>query len=188
MDLIEGDTEKKNSLVLVTGGCRSGKSDFAQQVAERINGPRLFIATCPCTDKEMADRIRLHQEARLQAGWQTIEEPISPEKSIRQAREDTTIVLDCLTLWISNLLIDTDSRGPLLTEKELIPRVNDLADAASHHCGIVIMVSGEVGQGIVPENTLARRYRDLVGRCNRCMAAHADQVFFVSCGIPLQLK
>ena len=178
----------KNALILVTGGCRSGKSDFAQQVAEGIDGPHLFIATCPCTDKEMADRIRLHQEARVQAGWQTIEEQISPENSIRQAEQGTTIVIDCLTLWINNLLFDADNRGELLTEHELIPRVNDLAHDAVQHCGTVIMVTGEVGQGIVPENMLARRYRDLVGRCNRCMASHADQVFLVSCGIPLQLK
>ena len=186
--MAEKETERKNTLVLVTGGCRSGKSDFAQQLAERVDGPRLFVATCPCTDKEMADRIRLHQEARLQAGWQTVEEPVAPAESIRQAGEGTTIVLDCLTLWISNLLIATAERGPLLTERELIPMVNELARAAGNHCGLVIMVSGEVGQGIVPENALARRYRDLVGRCNRCMAAHADQVFLVSCGIPLQLK
>jgi len=178
----------KNTLILVTGGCRSGKSDFAQQIAERIDGPHLFIATCPCTDNETAERIRLHQEARIQAGWQTIEEQISLEKSIHQARQGTTIVIDCLTLWISNLLFDADNRGALLTEQELIPRVNDLGRAAGQHCGTVIMVSGEVGQGIVPENQLARRYRDLVGRCNRCVAAHADQVFLVSCGIPLQLK
>ncbi|HHB77038.1 MAG TPA: bifunctional adenosylcobinamide kinase/adenosylcobinamide-phosphate guanylyltransferase [Desulfobulbus sp.] len=178
----------ENTLILVTGGCRSGKSDFAQQVAERIDGPRLFIATCPCTDKETAERIRLHQAARIQAGWQTIEEQILVEKSIRQAKQGTTIVIDCLTLWISNLLLDADSRGALLTEQELIPRVNELGHAAGQHCGTVIMVSGEVGQGIVPENRLARRYRDLVGRCNRSVAALADQVFLVSCGIALQLK
>ncbi len=186
--MVEKETERKNTLILVTGGCRSGKSDFAQQLAEGLDGPLLFIATCPCTDKEMADRIRLHQKARLKAGWRTIEEPVAPAESIRQAGAGTTIVLDCLTLWISNLLVDTDSRGSLLTEKELIPLVNELAEAAGNHCGLVIMVSGEVGQGIVPENALARRYRDLVGRCNRCMAARADQVFLVSCGIPLQLK
>ncbi len=182
--------EKKteNVIILVTGGCRSGKSDFTQQRAENILGPRLFIATCPCTDKEMAERIRLHQETRIRAGWQTIEEQLAPDKSIRKAGPGTTIIIDCLTLWINNLLFEAQGRGVLLTEQDLMPRVHALADAAVHHRGSVFMVSGEVGQGIVPENALARRYRDLVGRCNRCMAAYADQVFFVSCGIPLQLK
>ncbi len=179
---------KDNPLILVTGGCRSGKSEFARQLAEQIPGPRLFIATSPCSDSEMAERIQLHKEARLQAGWQTIEEQLHPAMVINKAESGATIIVDCLTLWINNLLFDAENQGLQLTEQDIVSRVRILAEASAHHSGSVFMVSGEVGQGIVPEHELARRYRDLVGRCNQCMAAAADQVFLVSCGIGLQLK
>ena len=181
-------TQTKNSLILVTGGSRSGKSAFAQQYAERSTGPRLFIATCPCTDKEMADRIRLHQQARTDKGWLTVEEQMQPAAAINNAGDGTCILLDCLTLWINNLLFKSREQGKLLTEEEMISLADRLADAAKNHRGTVIMVTGEVGQGIVPENALARRYRDLVGRCNQCVARRADHVFLVSCGIALRLK
>lgn len=185
------NTEKNKKIkknILVTGGCRSGKSDFALQLAEQIPGQRLFIATCPCTDTEMTDRIGKHRETRANAGWQTIEEELAVAAIIKDAAPGLTIVVDCLTLWISNLLFDADNRGEALTEQEVGILAQGLAEAARKHEGMVIMVTGEVGQGIVPDNTLARRYRDLVGRCNRIVAAVADQVFMVSCGIPVQLK
>ena len=178
----------EKSLVLITGGCRSGKSDVAQQMAEQIPGDRLFIATCPCLDSEMAERIRQHQEARQGRGWQSREEEMDPSQVIASAAPGTTIVLDCLTLWISNLMHAAGLAGSRLTEADIVPLGEQLARTALQHQGAVIMVSGEVGLGIVPENQEARLYRDLVGRCNRVMAAHADQVFFVSCGLPLQLK
>jgi adenosylcobinamide kinase/adenosylcobinamide-phosphate guanylyltransferase len=180
--------EVENSLVLITGGCRSGKSDFAQQLAEATPGPRLFIATCPCLDAEMEQRIRQHQLARQNRGWQSVEEEIRPGRIIAGARAGTTILLDCLTLWIANLLHAAEQEKRSLTEAVLIPLCEDLASTALNHDGLVIMVSGEVGLGIVPEHPQARIYRDLAGRCNRIMAAHASQVFFMSCGLPLQLK
>jgi adenosylcobinamide kinase/adenosylcobinamide-phosphate guanylyltransferase len=176
------------SLILVTGGCRSGKSDFAQQCAEQLSDRLLFIATCPDTDTEMAERIHLHQKARSHAGWRNIEEQLSPAKVIRRSEPGMTILVDCLTLWISNLLFDADRRGRQLREHDVNILAEDMAAAGKEYDGTVIMVTGEVGQGIVPDNSLARTYRDLVGRCNRIVAAAADQVFLVSCGIPLQLK
>ncbi len=175
-------------LVLITGGCRSGKSGFAQQLAENIPGERVFIATCPCLDEEMALRITRHQQDRRNKGWQTVEEPMVPVDVINAAEPGTTVLLDCLTLWISNLLFAAEKEGRELTEDLMTQEASRLATAACTHEGTVLMVTNEVGLGIVPENRLARQYRDLVGRCNQTLAAAADQVYLVSCGIPLQLK
>jgi len=180
--------EMKNSLVLITGGCRSGKSDLAQQMAEKHPGPRLFLATCPCLDAEMEERISKHKEMRAGRGWQCVEEEIHLDHIIAGAGANTTIVVDCLTLWISNLLHAAEQAGSQLSEADIILLCERLADSATAHQGLVIMVTGEVGLGIVPENQQARLYRDLVGRCNRIMASHAAQVFFISCGLPIKLK
>ena len=176
------------SVVLITGGCRSGKSDFAQQLAEEIPGKRLFIATCPCADEEMELRIKNHQQARVNKGWQSVEEPYAPAEIIAEAAAGTTILLDCLTLWISNLLFAAEKSGVELSEERVALLAEELVIAAGRHDGSVLMVTNEVGLGIVPENPLARTYRDLVGRCNQHIAAGADQVYLVSCGLPLQLK
>jgi len=175
-------------LILITGGCRSGKSGFGQQLAEGIPGERLFIATCPSLDEEMAGRISRHQQDRKNKGWQTVEEPLVAADVINAAAPGMTILLDCLTLWISNLLFAAENEGRELTEDLMTVEASRLAAAARNHEGTVLMVTNEVGLGIVPENALARRYRDLVGRSNQILASTADQVYLVSCGIPLQLK
>jgi adenosylcobinamide kinase/adenosylcobinamide-phosphate guanylyltransferase len=180
--------EVKNPLVLITGGCRSGKSAFAQQMAEKHSVPRLFLATCPCLDTEMEERIRKHKEMRSGRGWQSVEEEIHLDRIITGAGDETAIVIDCLTLWISNLLYAAGQQNRELTETDMVPLCEDLAGAARSHQALVIMVTGEVGLGIVPENRQARLYRDLVGRCNQIMAGQADQVFLMSCGLPLRLK
>jgi adenosylcobinamide kinase/adenosylcobinamide-phosphate guanylyltransferase len=177
-----------NSLILITGGCRSGKSAFAQQLAENIPGERIFIATSPSLDAEMAGRIRRHQQDRVDKGWQTVEETCEPGLKIAVAPAASTILLDCLTLWINNLLFVAENTGAEFTEDDIARQADELARTSRNHVGTVIMVTNEVGLGIVPENKLARKYRDLVGRCNQTIAARADQVYLVSCGIPLQLK
>lgn len=148
----------------------------------------MFIATSPNLDEEMAARIRRHQQDREDNGWQTVEEAYEPAGVISTAAPGTTILLDCLTLWVNNLLFATEKVDRDLSEDDMVGRGNELVVAARKHAGTVIMVTNEVGLGIVPENPLARKYRDLVGRCNQTVAAGADQVFLVSCGLPLQLK
>ncbi len=133
-------------------------------------------------------RIYRHQQARENKGWKTVEEPYAPADLIATTAAGTTILLDCLTLWISNLLFAAEKSGEKLTEERMARLSQELVTAAGRHDGCVLLVTNEVGLGIVPENPLARTYRDLVGRCNQRIAAGADQVYLVSCGLPLQLK
>ncbi len=175
-------------LILISGGSRSGKSDFGQQLAESLAGPRIFLATCPEVDDEMAERIRRHREQRQNRGWQTVEEPLDLAGALARCPDGATVLIDCLTLWISNLMYKADLQERHLDENEVREKAEQLADAVRQRQGTVIMVTGEVGQGIVPDNRQARLYRDLVGRCNQCMGRRADAAYLVSCGIPLQLK
>jgi adenosylcobinamide kinase/adenosylcobinamide-phosphate guanylyltransferase len=175
-------------LILITGGSRSGKSAFAQQMAEDISGDRLFIATCPHTDPEMDERIRRHVKDRQGRGWQSVEEPLHPEQVFTRCASGTTVLLDCLTLWVNNVMYDHEKSNKKIDDDVMATLAEELAKAALTSSGTVIMVTGEVGLGIVPDNPLARRYRDLVGRCNQVIARCADRVYLVSCGIPIQIK
>ncbi|MEI8394056.1 MAG: bifunctional adenosylcobinamide kinase/adenosylcobinamide-phosphate guanylyltransferase [Rhodospirillaceae bacterium] len=167
-------------ITLVLGGARSGKSHHAEQLALARPGPRLYLATAESRDHEMAERIRLHRERRA-ALWTTLEEPLALPDALRRhaAVSESTILVDCLTLWLSNLLeaghdIDATTR--------------DLTDACDSVRGSVIFVSNEVGLGIVPDNALARSFRDHAGRLNQAVAARADRVLFVAAGLALSLK
>jgi adenosylcobinamide kinase/adenosylcobinamide-phosphate guanylyltransferase len=173
-------------IILITGGARSGKSRYAQELAESISGKRLFLATCPVTDEEMRQRIERHRLDRLEAGWQTVEETVNPEQVVVGNPGYKVVLIDCLTLWVNNLLF-TDA-GNELSEETLSVKVRKLLEVCSGRTGTVIMVTNEVGMGIVPENELARRYRDLVGRCNQEIGAVADKVILTTCGIPMIIK
>jgi adenosylcobinamide kinase / adenosylcobinamide-phosphate guanylyltransferase len=175
-------------LILVTGGARSGKSDFALRMAEALPGPRCFIATCPPVDAEMEDRIARHRRERAGADWITVEEQMDIAAVLQMRRADSVCLVDCLTLWVNNLLYHADQSGKLLSDAELCRHCERLTQAAGGHGGTVICVTNEVGMGIVPDNPAARAYRDLVGRCNRMLGAAASEVYLVSCGIPLRLK
>lgn len=175
-------------IILVTGGARSGKSSYAQQMAENVVGKRIYLATCPSdqsNDPEMQSRIDKHIEARKDRGWLTVEEPLTLAEVIDSHRQADVIMVDCLTLWISNLM-HISAAG--LTDSAMAENCREFLEAANGYAGILILVSNEVGLGIVPENVLARRYRDLVGLCNQLMAVEADEVFLVCCGLPLRLK
>ena len=175
-------------LILITGGARSGKSDYALQLAQWLPGPRCFIATCPVVDSEMDERIVRHREERAGTEWQTVEEQIDIAGVIRIRRNDHVCLIDCLTLWVNNLLYRAEQSGKIFSDTEMRQQCDLLTEAAAAHQGAVICVTNEVGMGIVPDNPAARLYRDLVGRCNRMVAAAAGEVYLVSCGIPLRLK
>jgi adenosylcobinamide kinase/adenosylcobinamide-phosphate guanylyltransferase len=169
---------------LVTGGSRSGKSAFAQKLAEGVDAPRLFLATCPRLDPEMDERIVRHRREREGRGWQTAEEPLRLTERVELAPAGSTVLIDCLTLWVSNLMHE-DSQ---ISEERIAGLTARLGRAASGHQGRVLAVTNEVGLGIVPDNPAARRFRDLAGRCNQAAAVLAEEVYFVCSGIPLRLK
>jgi len=175
-------------IVLVTGGGRSGKSEYARRMAEAMDGPRGFVATCPSIDEEMEERIRRHRRVRDESKWDTLEEPHQLARVVRDAKAFNVLVVDCLTLWINNLMYKAEPEGRSFTEDDVTQRCRELLDACDEFEGAIIFVTNEVGMGIVPENRASRLYRDLVGRCNRIMAERADQVTMVVSGIPLNLK
>jgi adenosylcobinamide kinase/adenosylcobinamide-phosphate guanylyltransferase len=175
-------------IVLITGGGRSGKSAFAQKTAETRPGPRAYIATSPVIDPETGERIRKHREARRGKGWETIEETVDLAGVIRRSGACRVLLVDCLTLWINNLLYEAEKRGELFTEETAAGRCRELTDSCGAFGGTVIFVTNELGMGIVPDNETARRFRDIAGRCNQEIAAAADTVTLVVSGIPLNLK
>lgn len=176
-------------IILVTGGARSGKSGYAQSLAEAETGTRVFIATCPPAaetgDREMAARIDRHREQRRQKGWQTIEEQLDLAGVLQDCTSHEVLLVDCLTLWVNNLLFHGSGD---FSEDEIVEKGRELLAACAFCKGTVILVTNEVGLGIVPENPRAREYRDLVGRLNQVIARGADRVVLVTCGCPLTIK
>jgi adenosylcobinamide kinase / adenosylcobinamide-phosphate guanylyltransferase len=172
---------KKN--VFVIGGCRSGKSYQALKMAESLARDKLvFIATCTPYDDEMKHRIARHQQERSRR-WHTVEAPLHLPEAIAEAGGEAGVLLvDCLTLWINNLLMENYDTNQILDQ------VQSLALAVEAAACPVILVSNEVGTGIVPENKLARLYRDLVGTANQAVAESADQVVWMVAGIPVRIK
>ena len=167
------------SLVLLVGGARSGKSQLAVRLAERAAAPVVFVATGEPRDEEMTDRIRRHQAERP-AEWTTVEEPVDLEVALAGAPADSTCLIDCLSLWVANLI---ESRPPADIEAASAA----VARIASIRPGLTVAVTNEVGLGIVPVNALARSYRDVLGRVNADWAAVAADAYFVVAGrtIPL---
>lgn len=175
-------------IVFVTGGSRSGKSDYAQRLAESLDGPRAYLATCPIIDEEMAERCRKHQEARSYANWDTIEEERDIAGVLNADREHKVILVDCLTLWVNNLIYEAEQNGRIMTEEDMKEKCRTLLAACAKFAGTLIFVTNEVGMGVVPDSPLGRSFRDIAGRCNQIMAASADEVVFLVSGIPLHLK
>ena len=164
---------------LILGGARSGKSRYAQKLAESLRPRRVFVATAEALDEEMKDRISRHVADRG-ASWRTIEAPLEINDCIRETASDGCVVLvDCLTLWLSNLMhasLDVDSK------------IAELAETLTEQTTPLILVSNEVGMGIVPESPLGREFRDAQGRLNQTIAAVCDEVVFIAAGLPLSLK
>lgn len=167
----------------ITGGARSGKSSFAQSLAERCEGPLLYVATAGIGDAEMAERVRRHRAARG-ARWETLEEPLALSDRLPQAAAGKGGVLfDCVTLWLSNLLFCHAER-----EEGVWAEVERFLALLPSLSAPLFIVSNEVGAGIVPENRLARQFRDLAGEVNQRLAAAADEAWLVVSGLPLRLK
>jgi len=165
--------------ILVLGGARSGKSAYAERLVLDSAATALYLATATAGDGEMAERIAQHRARRGEA-WHTVEEPLDLSGALVElARPDRPILVDCLTLWLSNLM---HARADIAAETaRLTALMPDLA-------GPVVFVSNEVGLGIVPDNALAREFRDHAGRLNQAVAAVADAVIFMAAGLPLQMK
>jgi adenosylcobinamide kinase/adenosylcobinamide-phosphate guanylyltransferase len=176
-------------LILITGGARSGKSSHALEIAENFGGKRLFVATCPSIDGEMTERVRRHKEERQGRGWTTVEcETELATLFPAQARGFDVVLLDCVTLWVNNILYKHDRSWVAIDDRLIGQLCREWLDKTAHYPGTVVCVTNEVGLGIVPDNALARKYRDLVGTCNQIIGKKADEVILVSCGIPLYLK
>ena len=164
------------TLVLLLGGARSGKSGLAIRLAEREGAPVVFVATGEAGDEEMAARIERHRAERP-AAWETVEEPVELERALAEAPPGSTAIVDCLSLWVSNVF----------ESQPVEALAASAAQVAAVREGLTITVSNEVGLGIVPDNALARRYRDVLGRVNATWAAAADEAYLVVAGRRLRL-
>lgn len=175
--------EPDRHFILVTGGARSGKSSYALTRGEALGDRRMFVATGRATDPEMEERIRKHREARGEL-WHTIEEPRDLAATILKLKGECDVVLvDCLGFWIANLM-----ESPDFGETALDDELDRLEEAINRRNFHMIVVTNEVGMGIVPENELARRFRDLLGMANQRMANLADTVIMMISGLPVMIK
>jgi adenosylcobinamide kinase/adenosylcobinamide-phosphate guanylyltransferase len=176
-------TETLKEIVFVIGGCRSGKSTYALQTAEKVVAEqKIFIATCVPQDDEMKQRVARHQKERSQ-NWVTVEAPLHLPQAISENSLNADVMLvDCLTLWVSNLLMQTGD------EKKIVDTIPQLIDALEKATCPIVLVSNEVGTGIVPENRLARQFRDITGWVNQAIAGSANKVVWMVAGIPVTVK
>lgn len=168
---------------LVLGGARSGKSEFSENLIKNSGLKPVYLATARGDDQEMRERIEIHRERRDSSpgpDWLTVEEPLALSDALNNyAFAGRAVMVDCLTLWITNLMVaDAD------VEREIVNLVQNL----DHLAAPVVFVSNEVGMGIVPQNAMAREFRDLVGTAHQKISAKADHVYFVAAGLPLVMK
>lgn len=169
-------------IIFILGGARSGKSAYALELAKKRAQKTVFIATCLALDKEMKQRIELHKKSRP-ADWQTFEEPYNILRVLKKiGGKFDCIVIDCLTLLVSNLMLSKNNRDSIEA------KINGIIVQLKKTKSLSIIVSNEVGLGIVPVNRLARNFRDIAGSVNQIAARQADEVLFMAAGIPLKVK
>ena len=164
--------------ILVTGGARSGKSVFAEKRTKQLGSPLIYIATSEVIDTEMKKRVEEHQ-ARRGSEWQTFHAPINLKETLIETDGKGPCLVDCLTFWLNNLIFHDEDIDA--AKKELITVLNERSDP-------VVLVTNEIGSGIIPENSLARRFLDEAGRLNQTISQIADEVYVSISGIPLQIK
>lgn len=178
-------------LTLVLGGVRSGKSAFAEKLAQDLNVPTLYLATAQITDSEMAERVRRHRDRRP-GNWKTIEEPLNLADTLRSALlvpdPHGAVLLDSLDVWVSNLLLKHEDKPSTEVECLALSQVDQLLEVCQQTDVSFFLVSSEVGLSLVPPNALGRRFQDLLGLVNQRVAAAADRVYLVVAGIPVKIK
>lgn len=178
-------------VILVTGGARSGKSEVAEQLAAALSGRVIYLATAGVYDDEMNHRVEKHRERRPK-NWVTVEETHWLAQALMAVPCGSCVLVDCLTLWITNLLLDESlpPQGGAEVGKEeyIINEAGRVMETARSRELILILVSNQVGCGVVPDNRLGRLFRDVAGRVNQQVAALADRVYLVTAGIPVELK
>ena len=169
--------------VLITGGCRSGKSSYAMQLVEDAPA-KLYIATAAVTDEEMAERVRRHQQERGPS-WRTIEEQTDLPGVLEWGPEENeAVVVDCLTTWVSNLMVEDEAAA----EKHVMQEADRLVQALSELPNPIILVTNEVGSGVVPAYPLGRLFRDLSGLVNQRVGQAVDRIVLMVAGHPVQVK
>ena len=192
--------------ILILGGARSGKSTFAQGMAAKLGKKVLFVATGEPLDEEMALRVAEHKRRRPK-NWRTLEIDLKVGQKLQSQTEDADVVLlDCITLLVSNILTKEHDKPPSYplaaedeleserteaiaeAEKHVLAEIEKLIDCINKHAGDFIVVSNEVGLGLVPDNKLGRVYRDLLGKANQLLALHASEVYFMVSGIPVKVR
>ncbi len=178
--------------ILILGGARSGKSHFAKEAALRLGDKVLFVATGEALDEEMRQRIEEHKRNRP-SSWRSVEVATGVGKRIREEVGDAQVVIvDCLTLLVSNVIgqcgDDPEQISTGLVEERLTTEIDELIGCINDSTATFILVSNEVGMGLVPENRLGRLYRDLLGRVNQLLAQRADEVYVMVAGIPVEVK
>jgi len=176
------------NITFVIGGARSGKSSFALREASKMQGQKAYMATAEALDREMKERIAKHKEERG-TDWETCEEPVKIAETLKGIRDKyTVIVIDCLTLWLSNLVCNNvDCKKGIDDFIGVLRNVRAIHESPLPDSKLFI-VSNEVGMGIVPDNELARRFRDFAGYLNQQVAGIADEVYLVTAGVPLKIK
>ena len=168
----------RQGLTLVLGGARSGKSRYAESLLNALPPPRIYIATAQPLDDEMIARIATHRERR-DGDWHTLEAPDDLVAPLAAVPMYAAMLIDCMTLWLSNrMLADADIDAEIVSLENALARRN----------GVTVLVSNEVGSGVIPENALARQFRDLQGRLNQRLAARADRVVLLVAGLPMFVK
>lgn len=189
-----GKRMRTKELALVIGGARSGKSAFAVELARRMGGRVLFLATLRPEDEEMRLRVRRHRSSRP-SDWLTLEEPVKVAEVLAAGGSLDVVLLDCLTLWVSNLLLDSglekengEAEHAEVIERAITGGLQALFDWYESHDASLIIVSNEVGAGIVPHYRFGRLFRDLLGEANQRVAARADKVYYLVAGIATEVK
>lgn len=174
---------QETKFFFITGGARSGKSRFAEKLALTLSDKVHYIATAEAKDNEMKNRISKHKKSRPK-NWITHEIPFNVTETLKKEdKSDRVFLIDCLTLLVTNYLTQVNAKGEVI-----LKRINNLADVIVKMEGKTIIVSNEVGMGLVPEHPLSRFYRDILGHANQLIADKADNVYFTVSGIPLRLK